>query len=309
MSFLKKAINELGLSRRDVDVMCRTAPFRYKVYQIEKKSGGKRTIAQPTAAVKDLQRVAIRYLQDMLPVSDYAFAYREGLGIKHNASAHAGNSHLLKMDFENFFNSITPDDLTAHLDRYAPGIVEREEVLWLERLLFWSVSRVSGLRLSVGAPSSPFISNSIMYDFDIILGDEAQKYGITYTRYADDLTLSSKSFEDLSKLASFVHLVLPKMHYPVLSVNESKTVYISKRYQRRVTGLVLANDGRVTVGRHRKRIIRSQLHKNGYGQLNLEERNELRGWLAFLADVEPDYHEVLRMKYSKSFQRLGEGEK
>ncbi|MDA4629511.1 reverse transcriptase domain-containing protein, partial [Enterobacter hormaechei] len=50
--------------------------------------------------------------------------------------------------------------------------------------------RKTKLILSVGAPSSPIISNFCMYEFDNRIHTACNKLEITYTRYADDLTFS-----------------------------------------------------------------------------------------------------------------------
>ncbi|HCN8126267.1 TPA: RNA-directed DNA polymerase, partial [Escherichia coli] len=47
------------------------------------------------------------------------------------------------------------------------------------------------LVLSVGAPSSPFISNIVMSSFDEEISSFCKENKISYSRYADDLTFST----------------------------------------------------------------------------------------------------------------------
>ena len=87
-----------------------TSPHRYKVYTIPKRNGkGIRTIAHPSKELKYIQRILFKVLRKLLPVHQSAMAYKKGVGIKDNAAAHVRNSYLLKMDFNNFFPSITPE--------------------------------------------------------------------------------------------------------------------------------------------------------------------------------------------------------
>ncbi|MBR7437195.1 reverse transcriptase domain-containing protein, partial [Klebsiella pneumoniae] len=66
------------------------------------------------------------------------------------------------------------------------------DVFVIENLFFWKLRRSSPLRLSIGAPSSPKISNVVMYFFDEKMTKKCAALGITYSRYADDLTFSTK---------------------------------------------------------------------------------------------------------------------
>ena len=67
---------------------------------------------------------------------------------------------------------------------------EPQDKFFIEKILFWQPikHRKTKLILSVGAPSSPVISNFCMYEFDNRIHAACNKLEITYTRYADDLT-------------------------------------------------------------------------------------------------------------------------
>lgn len=105
MSVIEKLALALKKSEAEVILFLSNAPKKYKVYTIPKRTSGHRVIAQPSKELKKYQR---KYLElQELPIHDSAMAYREGLSIKDNANAHRSNRFLLKMDLENFFNSIT----------------------------------------------------------------------------------------------------------------------------------------------------------------------------------------------------------
>ena len=95
---------ETGLPRGMLDSLVASAPYRYKVYTVSKKTGrGLRTIAQPAKEVKFLQRIILDRVIVGLPVHTAAFAYRKKHNIRMNAEIHAHNNFLLKMDFKQFF--------------------------------------------------------------------------------------------------------------------------------------------------------------------------------------------------------------
>jgi retron-type reverse transcriptase len=286
-----------GIGVRDVERIIATAPFRYKVYPIEKRSGGVRIIAQPAREVKALQTSAVEELHGLLPVHHAAQAYVKNGGIRKNASIHVSNSYLLKLDFKNFFPSIHPEDFQTHLAKYAANVFLADEVSQLSRLLFWRPRGTESYRLSIGAPSSPFISNTLMYEIDAQLTDACAAEGIKYSRYADDLAFSSNVAHALDALADSVRSILRTAAYPRLRLNRQKTVFASRRGRRVITGVVLSSTGTVSLGRERKRTIRAMAHKQKIGQLSELDQLKLRGFLAFANDIEPAFAEGIRSKY------------
>jgi RNA-directed DNA polymerase len=289
---------ETGASFALVEAIIASAPFRYKTYEIPKRSGdGTRTIAQPSREVKRLQRVALERFLSELPVHPAAHAYQRRLSILTNAAAHRDSRFMLKLDLKGFFPSLVPRDLRKHIAKYLPGRFEREEVSSLLHLFFW---RPKGpdrrVRLSIGAPSSPFISNTLLFDIDVELSKYAGDIGATYTRYADDMTFSTNAPHALDATKTVVERVLERRNYPRLQLNPDKVVFASKRGTRRVTGLTISNSGEVSLGRDRKRLIRSMYHRYRSGELDALQVAQLQGWLAFARGIEPEF--VVRLEQS-----------
>ena len=140
---------------------------KYKLFFIPKKRGGKRAIAQPSKEIKFLQRVFLSAIH--LPTSNFVYSYKQGKNIFQNASLHKGNKYFLKLDFDNFFNSITPRIFWEQWKLVFPeqNYLNAIDKIYLEQLLFWQPSAYkSDLVLSVGAPSSPAISNFCLLSFD-----------------------------------------------------------------------------------------------------------------------------------------------
>ena len=290
--------DEIGLPASLVSAIVATAPHRYKVYEVDKKSGqGKRTIAQPAKEVKLIQRFVVTEVINDLPVHDAASAYRKERGIRHNAEAHINNKFLLKMDFEDFFPSLRPNHLLQHIEKYLPNKFQQKDLEVICRVCFWKPREREGLRLSIGGPSSPFISNTLMYDFDSQITDIVPSKGVAYTRYADDLTFSTNQPDVLKDIERVVQKAVKTLRYPKVSINGAKTIHTSKKHHRKVTGLVLSSQGKVSLGRERKRQISAMVHHAIAGDLNVEEKARLKGLLAFSHDVEPAFVTRLKKKY------------
>lgn len=61
MSVIEIILKDFPLGREEALHLIQTAPARYKVHEIEKRNDrGKRTIAQPTAEIKMLQRLMLK---------------------------------------------------------------------------------------------------------------------------------------------------------------------------------------------------------------------------------------------------------
>ncbi len=289
---MKLLISESGLSEYSVRRIAASAPDAYKEYYIPKRNGGFRRIAQPAKEVKVLQRALVDRLLSDLPIHDAAIAYRKGISIRDNALVHAGTTQILKMDFENFFPSILDSDWRKFCE--ANSILDSNEDLHLStQILFHRPRGSRKLRLAIGAPSSPMLSNLLMFDFDRKITELLRPDNVTYSRYADDLTFSAPRTGYLTSVKKAVREALNSLLYPKLSINHAKTTYVTTKYSRRVTGLTLANDGRVTIGRHRKRLIRAGIHNFLVGTHEAEDLRWLAGMISFVKSAEPEFYENL----------------
>ncbi|CCW32813.1 Reverse transcriptase [Xenorhabdus nematophila F1] len=144
MTVLFDLAKALGVSETEAFTFLSDAPKKYKVYSIPKRRSGNRIIAQPSKRLKEYQTAFLKCYK--LPVHHSAMAYRQGLSIKDNANYHKGNQYFLKMDLENFFNSITPDLLWQSWNKKEIFITESDRII-LQRLLFWRPSKKNSGKL------------------------------------------------------------------------------------------------------------------------------------------------------------------
>jgi RNA-directed DNA polymerase len=295
----------LFISDRDLMNFAATAPHRYKVYNIPKRSGnGHRTIAHPSKELKLIQRIVVENLNDLLPVHAAAYAYKKSIGIKDNAVQHASNRYLLKMDLKDFFPSINPLIFKKSLIRHKISL-DDSDVDFLCNVIFWKLRRDSPLRLSIGAPSSPMISNFVMFYFDEVITDFCKNNSISYTRYADDMTFSTNKKDILFEVPKLVRKQLRIIYGSALRVNADKTVFTSKAHNRHVTGVTISNHGGVSIGREKKRIIYAMIHNFSNNKLGCDKLEELKGKIAFSVHIEPNFYEQLVRKYgSETISRL-----
>jgi hypothetical protein len=290
----------------DVVRVIRNAPQRYKIYAIPKRRGmGWRIIAQPSRELKDIQRYLVSHALSSLPIHGAATAYVAGKSIRQNALMHAKNRVILKLDFEGFFHSIVFADLAVQLERMSVLVVERSDWSVLEKLLFWHNPETGNLCLSIGAPSSPFISNAVMYQLDAQISEIVAAHGAAYTRYADDISISSDTVETLREIEAKISGAVAASEHPRLRFNLQKTGIYTKAVRRIVTGLTITPQGRVSLGRKRKREISAAIH-----HIQIERNTshdhwaKTRGWLAFASSVEPYFFRSLQRKYGNIVSQI-----
>lgn len=325
MSMLDKLVDKLNesqgkndpeyeaLSQEHCRAFLSNASRKYKCYLIPKRSGGYRRIAQPSHELKAYQRAFLELYP--FPVHECAMGYVRGRSIKDNAECHRTNPYLLKADLANFFNSIKPTmfwqalewlsneeqareivSRKRHLEDYKELFAEKELV---EELLFWRPGKqAKKLILSIGAPSSPMISNFCMFAFDQQMQKRCRQLGIVYSRYVDDLTFSTSKRDLLPGFISELRIRLHDFFGGALVLNPEKTVLSSKAHNRRITGVTVTNDQRLSVGRKQKRYVKHLVHAFIQQKLTEEEFCYLKGYLAFVRHVEPNFLVSLSEKYS-----------
>jgi RNA-directed DNA polymerase len=304
MSLHERMLKELPFSADELHELVATAQYRYKVYQIPKRQPNQfRTIAQPSPEIKLIQRWLISNVLSTLPIHKVATAYREGRSIADHASVHAKNRFLLKMDFKNFFPSISVVDVRKYLIEVGKMSVEDARLISL--LVCWRDKSKGKLCLSIGAPSSPHLSNLMLYPFDKKISQFCRTHKVTYTRYADDLAFSTNRKEVLSEILRQVEVITEELEYPHIEINHQKTVSTSRAFKRVLVGLVLTPEGTISLGRDKKRRLRSELYRFSQDRLEVTDIPRLRGELAFAWSVEKTFIDsLLRQFGTEIFRKL-----
>jgi RNA-directed DNA polymerase len=287
---------DIGLSIDYIEKIALSASHLYKTYSVPKRTGGRRVIEHPSRELKLLQTWLSDNLFSKFPVSNVVFSYRIGKSIRDNASIHRQNNYLLKIDFRNYFPSIGASDIDRFLNdnqEYLPNKLSPHERGFVSDIVCRSG------HLTIGAPSSPAISNAILYKFDVAISSVCKMNGVLYTRYADDLFFSTKVPNQLKIIQKEVRKALASIPYPRLKINEDKTVFTSRKRLRLVTGIVLTSDKRISVGRAKKREIKTMIYLFSKNALDDKKISYVRGTMAYVASIEPGFIASMEAKFGK----------
>jgi len=286
--------SDLQISVDFIEKVSSTASHRYKTYKIKKRTSGYRTIDHPARELKLMQRWLVENLFEHLPVHKDVFSYRKGRNIQGNVKRHRTNNYLLRIDFVDFFPSIRATDISHMLQKNRDVIPHK---ITKRDLSFINSIACKDRCLTIGAPSSPIISNTILFDLDERLSLIAGQSSVSYSRYADDLYFSTNKPNVLKPLVEDVKIEISEFIHPKLRINHGKTVFTSRKRQRKITGVTLTSENKLSIGRQRKRAIKSMVFDFQNKSLSKNKQSYLRGLLAYVQSIEPSFIKALEKKY------------
>lgn len=268
----------LGLSVKLVQRLIDHPEWQYKRVLIPKRNRGYRELYCPTKILKAVQSWILRNILERVQVDPAATAYKRKLGLIDNLRPHQHNHFFVCIDLVGFFDSISSHRVQSIFEALGYPAAPAK--------MLTSLCTVGG-KLPQGGVTSPYLSNIACMRLDRRIRKYVANKHVTYTRYADDITLSAK---DQQTLFASVNLVRRIIAEEGLKVNDEKSRALFPHDRRRITGLVLASDHRIGVGRDQRRLLRACIHHLESGSLKKKEVSELRqkvtGWMAFLKSVD-----------------------
>jgi RNA-directed DNA polymerase len=291
----------------------------YIHYTIPKKKSGKREIYAPQEDLKYLQKRLNYFLQGyylcICPNEVHGFVIQpnylgKACNILENAKPHVKKKYVLNIDLEDFFPSISAKRVK---ELFLSDVFDFNEQIATALTLLTTFKG----KLPIGAPTSPAISNFICLPLDKDLLEFSTLHDLTYTRYADDLTLSSNSQITSDHVLDIINII----HEHRFNINEKKLRLQTSNQKQSVTGLTV-ND-KVNVDRKLLRKVRAMLHDltiNGVDiatqrhfnlktetghQLKGKFIHRLEGYINFIGQVRGK-HDMLYMKQKLAFDEFFE---
>ena len=207
------------------DITNNTSKF-YKTYYIPKRNGGRRRIDSPDHFLKEIQQWILADILYYIPSSKYAKAYVPKTSIKDNAKFHLGQRVMLTIDVKDFFSSITENRIFNVFRLYCgyePSVAA----------FFTKLCTYNGV-LPQGAPTSAYLSNLVMKEFDEAVGVYCRAHNIRFTRYADDMTFSG-DFD----IAALLHFTDKQLNHIGLTRHPEKIKVMRQHDRQKTTGIVV----------------------------------------------------------------------
>jgi retron-type reverse transcriptase len=241
---------------------------RYTTFDIPKRSGGVRTIDAPNDRLKGLQRSLSKLLFECLCEIEakdprrnkLSHAFRPGASIISNAKTHHRRRYVLNLDLKDFFPAF-------NFGRVRGFFLKNEHFRLAEPVatLLAQIACKDG-KLPQGSPCSPVITELMTHFLDIRLVKLAARHKCTYTRYADDITISTNQREFPSALAELDGTewklgeeLVSRINDAGFEVNDAKTRMQLRGSRQIVTGLTV--NEKVNVAQAYYKRVRATAHR------------------------------------------------
>jgi len=263
----------------------------------------KQLILKPTAKLKKYLRFLNTFIfNDALVNTNVIHSYRQGRNVYTAVEKHANSKYFFQTDIKNFFSSITSEIIEPVLDKNLSNAITDISDYKPQLLNLITVNNI----LPIGFPTSPSITNTCLYDFDNALETYCLKNNIIYTRYSDDMILSSNNSENLNDIENIISEYLKHFFNDKLLLNLNKTKHTHKGKKIKILGLVILPCGKVSVDMKFKKQLEILFHfyindKEKFSDyLTNKYKGELStisGQLDYINTIDKSYIDKLRKKY------------
>lgn len=178
---------------------------------------------------------------------NYAFAYLPKQSIKKLVNMHLSNNYFYLFDISNFFPSIDHQILLSKIGNSSE----------YKRLVYTSANGKSR-GLAIGLVPSPFLSNVYLSEFDTIVAEKLRLLDdkLVYTRYSDDISISSSQPLDIEIIQSILTDCLQPLKLHIHAGKTHHKALLKKGDHVKLLGLNIIHgesENYITVGRKFKR--------------------------------------------------------
>lgn len=212
-------------------------PNRYKTFLIRKKSGGTREINAPCYQLGIILYFTNIILKSLYSPNPCVTGFTEGKSVVDNAKMHVSHHYVFNIDLKDFFPSVPQARVWARL-QLSPFNFTQEIANVVAGLCCHFNADGTGCVLPQGAATSPLLTNAICDTLDRRMRGVAKRFGLHYSRYADDMTFSSMHnvYQEDSEFRQEIKRIIEDQGF---KMNEKKTWLLRDGQRQEVTGLTV----------------------------------------------------------------------
>lgn len=259
----------------------------YHTFKIPKRSGGTREICAPDDDLKELQHYIMKQITKGLRFLPHNAAH--GFTRKRNCKTalqvhqSKGSRWFLKLDIKDFFPNTSYGKILTAMHHVYPFCVMTD----VAKEAIVDVCTRNG-ETPQGAPTSPMLTNMVMVEYDYKISNYCKEHNLIYTRYADDILISSKTDFNWRQVQEDVQQLLG-----TYVLKTEKTRYGSFNGRNWNLGLMYNNKGEITVGHKKKQLVKNMIHNYMTKPecKTIENWYNLIGTVGYCAYIEPEYFE------------------
>lgn len=217
-----------------------------------------RKVYSPSSKLKSVHRFLNTSLLEFADLcEDAVFSYRKGITVRNAVERHASNTYFFQTDIKDFFGSIDRASLKKALKKQLRNSPFSDLDNYFDQIL--NVMVVDN-HLPAGFATSPMLSNICLSSFDEALQRFCQRENLVYTRYSDDIIISSEKNVFFELIEEKVQRLLHDNVNENINLNLEKTQRRKKGQQFKLLGFSILPNGIVTIPSRDKNIVESLLY-------------------------------------------------
>lgn len=182
--------------------LAKQAPTSYRVVEVKestKTEGLTKVTYEPKPRLKAFQRKLIETILAGVEFPAYLSGGVRGCSYRDDCAIHVEAQTVIKLDIATFYESVTRDQIEKvwrQFFRFSPSVSE----------LLTALTTHEG-HLPRGAPASNYLANLLFWREEPGRCDTLARSGIRYSRYVDDVTLSTTRYLKKAEIEVAIALV------------------------------------------------------------------------------------------------------
>ncbi len=290
--------HHLGLRNRTLLGLIINREKHYQSFFIKKKSGGSRTIHAPSPRLKFAQARLLKRFFTNIEYPAHIAAYVEGRPTRYSAEFHTKKKVVIVIDLKDFFTSTRRAWVRRVMQGYFGFPFEVASAI--ADIVSVPVMTPKGRRYVVpqGAPTSGAVCNWVAHvRIDLPVLALCEKWGIVYTRYADDLAFSTEKEMTKTEVNRFIRQVIKIIQKSGYEINAKKLRVTRPGRQQRLLGMTV--NEKPNIIRQQYRALRARIHNckyQGFDQVATTMglpngdalMSQLRGKISYYAMINAD---------------------
>ncbi|MGA7509896.1 MAG: reverse transcriptase domain-containing protein [Erwinia billingiae] len=257
-------------------------------------------------------RLLHRFLNDAIfsrvnIMDDVVFSYRKKVNVFDCVYPHRESEFIFKTDIKDFFSYFSSDFIERKLEDSFNNFIVSDVNDFLKEIV--SLVTYEGI-LPIGISTSPSLSNILFKGADEKLKSFSVNNDLIYTRYSDDIIISSKIEIIKNDMLAKVQEIISTESVS-LNLNHAKTKLLKKGGVRKVMGVCIMPDGYISVDKTIKNSIETKLHYvsrlnniNSKDYELMEIKRYLSGMINYASTVDSGYIKKLKRKYGSTIVEM-----
>ena len=234
-----------------------------------------------------------------------AYAYIENRDAYTALQQHKASNWFLKLDIKDFFPSCNKTLLMEKIPKTFPfNIIQEIMPEHFNKLIECCLLKDE---LPQGTNMSPMLTNTLMMDFDSKFSAFCKNNNLVYTRYADDMLISSKDKFNFMYVQNVAINMLKELDYN-FTIKKEKTRFGSINGANWNLGLMLNNQHEITIGYKKKKLFKAMLNNFIHENILTQDKTwaiidiqHLLGLYSYYHRIEPDYINYVIHQFNKKY--------